>query len=107
MRHEDPRACADCRGEDRNILRVGKLAGPFAVVWCRPVDLDWNRSEELLEERRGFRELGGQIPSNLRHSDLGEHQTKEAKLTENQDRVAGAGAGQQSGDQDVSIDANE
>jgi hypothetical protein len=94
MRHEDPRPCADRCGEDRNILRVGKRAGPLAVVWCRPVDLDWNCAEELLEERRGFRELGSQIPSNLRHSDLGEHQTKEAKFAENQDRVAGAGAGQ-------------
>jgi hypothetical protein len=64
------------------------------------------RAEELLEERRGFRELGGQIPSNLRHSDVREHQTQKAKLAQNEDRVAGARARQQSGDQDISIDAD-
>lgn len=86
---------------------MGKFARPFAVAWCRPVDLDGNRAEELLEELRCFGELGSQIPSHLRHGGLGEHQTKEAKLAQNQDCVAGARAGKQSGDQDVSIDANE
>jgi hypothetical protein len=43
--------------------------------------------------RRGSRELGPEIPSDLHHGGLGEHQTKEAKLAENQDRVAGARAG--------------
>jgi hypothetical protein len=62
MGHEHPRPCADRRGEDRDVLGVGKLASPFAVVWSRPVDLDGNRAEKLLEERRGFRELAGQIP---------------------------------------------
>jgi len=107
MRHEDPRPCADRRGEDRDVLRVGELARPFAVVWGRPVDLGWNRAEELLEERHSFRELGGQIPSNLSYRGLGEDQMKEAQLAENQDGVAGARAGQQPGDQDVSIDADE
>jgi len=107
MRHEDPRPGADRCGEDRDVLGVGKLARPFTVVWGRPVDLDWNRAEELLEERRSFRELGGQIPSNFPHRSLGEDQTKEAQLAENQDGVAGARAGQQPGDQDVSIDADE
>jgi hypothetical protein len=60
-----------------------------------------------LEERRGFRELGGQIPSNLPHRGLGEDQTKKAQFPENQDGVASARAGQQPGDQDVSIDADE
>jgi hypothetical protein len=63
--HEHPRPCADRCGEDRDVLDVGKLACPLAVVWSRPVDLDGNRAEELLEERRGFRKLAGQIPPNL------------------------------------------
>jgi hypothetical protein len=29
----------------------------LGAVWSRPVDLDGNRAEELLEGRRGFREL--------------------------------------------------
>ena len=40
MRHEHPRPCADRRGEDRDVLGLGKLARPFTVVWGRPVDLD-------------------------------------------------------------------
>ena len=106
MRHEDGRSCSDRCGEDRDVLRIGELARPVAVVRCRAVDLNWNRAEELLEERRGLRELGGQVPSNFNHGGLGEHQTKEAKLAENQDAVAGARAGQQSGNQNISIDAN-
>ena len=47
------------------------------------------------------------IPSDLRHGGLGKHQTKEAKLAEDQNHVAGARARQQSGNQDVSIDTNE
>jgi hypothetical protein len=106
MRHEDACSGTDRCAEDWDVLRVGKLARPFAVVRCRAVDLDGNGAEELLEEGLGFRELGGQVPSDLRHGGLGKHQTKEAKLAEDQDRVAGACAGQQSGDQDVSIDTN-
>jgi hypothetical protein len=51
-------------------------------------------------------EFGGQVPPDLGHGGLREHQTKEAKLAENQDRVAGARAGQQPGDQDVSIETD-
>jgi hypothetical protein len=107
MGHEHPRPRADRRGEDRDVLGLGKLARPFAGAWSRPVDLDRNRAEELLEERRGFRELGGQIPSNLPHRGLGEDQTKKAQFPENQDGGAGVRAGQQPGDQDVSIDADK
>ena len=106
MRHQNPRSCADRCGEDRDVLRVGKLARAFTVVWCRTVDLEGNHAEELLEEQGGLGELGGQVPSDLRHGGFGEYQTKEAKLAENENRVAGARAGQQAGDQDVSIDAN-
>ena len=53
MGYEHPRPGPDRRGEDRDVLGVGKLARPFAVVWSWPVDLDGNRVEELLEERRG------------------------------------------------------
>jgi len=70
------------------------------------MDLNGDRAKELLEQRGGLRKLGDEVPSDLRHGGLGEHQTEEAELAENQDRVAGARAGQQSGDQDVSIDAN-
>jgi hypothetical protein len=78
------RSCADRCGEDRNVLRVGKLACAFAVV-CRG-------AMERFEERRGLSELGGQIPSDLRHGSLGKYKTKEAKLAENDNRVAGARA---------------
>src|SRR5262245_21226583 len=107
MGHEHPRPCADRCDEDRDVLGVGKLASPLAIVWSRPVDLDGTHAEELLEERRGFRELAGQISSNLPHRGLGEDQTKEAKFPEYQNGVAGARAGQEPGDQDVSIDADE
>jgi len=70
------------------------------------MDLKRDAAEELLEERGGVREFGGQVPPDLRHGGLREHQTKEAKLAENQDRVAGARAGQQPGDQDVSIETD-
>ena len=70
------------------------------------MDLEGNRTEELFEERGDLRELGGQVPSDLRHGGLGEHQTKEAKLAEHQDRMARARAGQQAGDQDVSIETD-
>src|SRR3989442_1910602 len=63
VRHEDAGPCADSGGEDWDVLRVCKLASPFPVVRCRAVELEWNRTEELLEERLGFGELGGQIPS--------------------------------------------
>jgi hypothetical protein len=107
MCHKDRRACADRGGQNGHVLRVGKLGGPFAVARGRPVDLDWNRTEELLEEWRGFRQLGGQISPNLGHGGLGQHQAEEAKFAEHQDRVTGAGAAEKSGDQDVSVDANE
>jgi hypothetical protein len=106
MRHEEARSCADRCGEDRDVLRIGKLASSFAVVCRGAMDLHRNSAEELFEERRGLRELGGQIPAYLRHGGLGKHQTKEAQLAENQNRVAGSRPGQQAGDQDVSIDAD-
>jgi hypothetical protein len=106
MRHEEARSCANRCGENRDVLGIGKPTRSIAIVHCRAMDLDRNRAEELLEEWGGFRELGGQIPADLRHGSLGKHQTKEAKLAKNQNRVAGARAGQQSGDQDVSIDTN-
>ncbi len=106
VRDEKARSCADRGGEDRDFLRVGKLPRPLTVVCCRTVDLEGNHAEELLEEQGGLGELGGQVPSDLRHGGFGEYQTKEAKLAENENRVAGARAGQQAGDQDVSIDAN-
>jgi hypothetical protein len=31
---------ADRRGEDRDVLRIRKLADPVAVVRCRALDLD-------------------------------------------------------------------
>ena len=102
MRHEEARSCADRCGKDRDVLRIGKLASSFAVVCRRAMDLHRNSAEELFEERSVLREPGGQIPSYFRHGGLGKHQTKEAKLTENQNRVAG----QQTGNQDVSIDTN-
>jgi hypothetical protein len=77
MRHEEARSCADRCGEDRDVLRIGKLASSFAVVCRGAMDLHRNSAEELFEERSGLRELGGQIPSYLRHGGLGKHETKE------------------------------
>jgi hypothetical protein len=54
-----------------------------------------------------LRKLGRQIPSDLVHCGLREYQANEAKLAENQDRVAGASAGKQAGNEDVSVDTNE
>jgi hypothetical protein len=106
VRNEETRSCADRSGENRDVLRVCEIACSFTVVRCRTVDLERSCAEELLEERGGLGKLGGQVPADLRHDGLGEHQTKEAKLPEHQDRVAGARAGQQAGDQDVSIDTD-
>jgi hypothetical protein len=72
----------DTHAEDRNVLRIGKLAPSFAVVRRRAMGLHRNGAEELLEERASLGELGGQIPSDLRHGGLGDHQTKEIKLAE-------------------------
>jgi hypothetical protein len=90
MGHEYPRSSANRCREDRDVLGIRKLVGPIAIVHSRALDLDRNRAEELLEERAGFRELGGQVPSNLRDGGLREHQTRETKLAEYQDRVAGS-----------------
>jgi hypothetical protein len=56
---------------------IRKLVGPIAIVPSRALGLDRNRAEELLEERARFRELGRQVPSNLRDGGLREHQTRE------------------------------
>lgn len=85
VRPEETCAGADRCREDRDVLQIGELAGSFAIARCRTLDLGWNRAEKLLEERRGFRKLGGKIPSNLRHRGLGEHEAKEPKLAEHQD----------------------
>jgi hypothetical protein len=106
VRDKEARSCADGCGENRHILRVGEFARSFTVVRCRTVDLERDRVEELLEKRRGLGEPGGQVPPDLIHGKLGEHQTQEAKLAEHQDRMAGAGARQQASDQDISIDTD-
>jgi hypothetical protein len=54
-----------------------------------------------------LRKLGGQIPPDLVEGGLRDHQTEKAKFPENQDRVACARAGQQTGDQDVRVDTDE
>lgn len=103
---EQARARGDRCSEDWDVLRVSEIARSFPVVRCRTLDLKWNGAEESLKEQSGLGELGGQVLSDLRHGGLGEHQTKEPKLAENQHRVAGACAGQQPGDQDVGIDTD-
>jgi hypothetical protein len=104
---EEARSCADSCGENRHILHVGEFARSFTVVRCRTTDLERDGAEELLEERCSLGELGGQVPSDLSHGKLGEHQTQQTKLAEHQDRVAGAGAREQTGDQDVGIDTDD
>jgi hypothetical protein len=84
-------ACADRCGEDRDILRVRKLARPFAVARRRTVDLDRDRAQEFLEQRRGFGKLRGQVSADFVYGGLGQHQTQKADFTEDQNRVAGAG----------------
>jgi hypothetical protein len=103
---EEPRSCADSCGENRYVLGVGEVAPSFTIVRCRTVDLERDGAEELLEERRGLGELRREVSTDLRHGGLGKHQTKEAKLAKHEDRVAGARAGQQPGDQNVSIDTD-
>jgi hypothetical protein len=103
---EEARSCANGCGEDGHVLHVGECARSLTVLRCRTVDLERDGSKELAEERSGLRELRGQIPSDLVHGSLGNHQSKEAELTEYQDRVAGARAGQQAGDQDVRVDTD-
>jgi hypothetical protein len=71
------------------------------------VDLNRDNAEKLFEKRGGLRKSGGQIPPDLVEGGLGDHQAKKAKLAENQDRVAGSRAGQEAGDQDVSVDTDE
>jgi hypothetical protein len=99
-------SCANGGGENRNVFRVREFPRAFTVVRCGTVNLEWDGAEEFPEERRGLRELGGQVPADLGHGSLWEHQTKEAKLGEDQNRVAGAGAGHEARDQDVSIDTD-
>jgi hypothetical protein len=106
MGDEEGRSRPDGCRENRHILRVGEFARSLTVVRCRAVDLERDGAEELLEQRRGLRELDAQVPSDLSHSRLGEYQTQEAQLAQNQDRVAGAGTRQQASNQDVSIDTD-
>jgi hypothetical protein len=47
---EEGRSCADGRGQNRHILRVGEFARSFTVVRCRTVDLERDGAEEFLEE---------------------------------------------------------
>jgi hypothetical protein len=106
VRDEEPCSRADRCGEDRDVLRVGELPRAFTIVGCRTLDLDRDGTEELLEEWRGLGEFRGEIPPDFRHGGFRKHETKEPEFTEDQDRVAGARAGQQPGNQDVSIDTN-
>jgi hypothetical protein len=106
VRDEEPCSGADRCGEDRDVLRVRERPRAFTIVCCRAVDLDRDDTKELLEEWRGLGEFRREIPPNFRHGGFRKHETKEPELDEDQDRVAGARAGQQSGDQDVSIDTN-
>jgi hypothetical protein len=85
--------CADRCGENRRVPSGRRVC---ARVHGRAVSaggLQRDSTEELLEERCGLGELGGETPSHLSHGGLGEYQTKETKLAEHQDRVAGARAG--------------
>jgi hypothetical protein len=70
------------------------------------VDLGRDGAEELVEERRGLGELRRETPPDFRYGGLRKHETKEPDLAEDQAGVAGARAGQQPGDQDVSVDTN-
>jgi hypothetical protein len=76
--NEEPRSGADRCGENRDVFRVGEFPRSLAVMGRRAVDLDRDSAEEFLEERRGLRELGGEVPTDFRHRGLGKHQTKEA-----------------------------
>jgi hypothetical protein len=43
---EEGRSCADGRGQNRHILRVGEFARSFTVVRCRTVDLERDGAED-------------------------------------------------------------
>jgi hypothetical protein len=106
VRDEQARAGTNRGGENRYVLRIGEFARSFTVVRCWTLDRKLNGPQEFLEKGRGLRELSGQVPSDLSHCSLREHQTKETKLAKHEDRMAGAGAGHEAGDQDVSIDTD-
>jgi hypothetical protein len=107
MRHKDPCSCANRGDKNGDILRVGKLTRSFAAVRRRAVDLDWNRTKELLEERCSFRQVGCQILPDLGDGGFGERQAEETEFAEYQDHMTGAGAGEKSGDQDVRVNTDE
>jgi hypothetical protein len=91
VRNEKPCSRADRCVEDRDVT----------IVRCRAVDLDRDGTKEFLEKRRGLRELRREIPPDFGDGRLRKHETKTPEFAEDQDRVGGARAGQQSGDQDV------
>ena len=56
------------------------------------MDLNLDPAEEFLEQRSGLGELSGQVPPNFCAGDRGQYQTQETDFTEDQNRMAGAGA---------------
>jgi hypothetical protein len=85
--------CADRCGENRRVPSGRRVCTRVHGRAVSAGGLQRDSTEELLEERCGLGELGGETPSHLSHGGLGEYQTKETKLAEHQDRVAGARAG--------------
>jgi hypothetical protein len=79
--HEERRAGADRRGQDRNILRISQGTSPLLLLRRWPIDSDWHRAKELLEEGQGLRELVGQVPPDLVDDGLREDQCEEADFT--------------------------
>ena len=86
VRDEESRSGAERRGEDRDVLRVGKLTRPFAVACSRTVDLNWDRAEEFFGQRSGLGELRGQVSADFFYGGLGQHQMQKAEITEDPKR---------------------
>ena len=92
VRDQESRTGSDRRCQDRDVLRVRQRARSVAITRSGTVDLNCDRAEECFEQWSGLGELSGQVPANFCDGDLGQYQTQEADFTEDQDRMAGAGA---------------
>jgi len=92
MRREHPRPCADRRGDDRDVLGLGKLARPFTVRWCRPI---WTESAQRNSSKSG--KASGSLEPRFRRTSptaaSGRTRRSRVQLAENQNGVPGARAG--------------
>jgi hypothetical protein len=70
-------------------LCVTRSRAPAPIAAAR---INSDLAEEFFEQRSGLGELRGQVPADFFYGGLGQRQVQKAELTEDQDRVARAGA---------------